>query len=238
MATGTRIKNIAVIEDEPSIQEALRYNLEHDGHGVMAATDGLSGLALARSDEVDLVILDIALPGMNGMDVCRTLRYEGSTVPIIMLTARAEDLDRVVGLELGADDYVTKPFNMRELLARVNSLLRRVEMDVSHSISTANGETTLVFDVLQIDLLKRVVKSGCREATLKPREFDLLVHMASNTGRVFTRQQLLESVWESEYLGVRTVDVHVLGIRKEIEDDPAQPVRLVTVRGVGYRFDP
>jgi DNA-binding response OmpR family regulator len=202
---------------------------------VSVANDGPQALRLARAETPDLVVLDLMLPGMNGLDVCRTLRREADTVPILMLTARDAEVDRVVGLEVGADDYVTKPFSMRELLARVGAMLRRQEMNAAapetRSPSIQVGEFTLDVDA------RTLAKEG-HEVRLRPKEFDLLAFLARNRGRAFSRDQLLQQVWGYDFPGDdRTVDVHVRWLRQKIERDPAEPRLIVTVRGVGYRFD-
>ncbi|MCH7906109.1 MAG: response regulator transcription factor [Chloroflexi bacterium] len=231
-------RRIAVIEDDPTLREALRYNLVSEGYDVGTAEDGAAGLELAREIDADLVILDLMLPGMGGLDVCRALRQGGSVVPIIMLTARDTELDRVVGLEVGADDYITKPFSMREMLARVASILRRVEMDHAEAAQQDDAEI-LEFDGLTIDTGRRLVSVDGRQVELRHREFDLLAYLASHPGRPFTRDALLADVWGYDYLGdSRTVDVHIRWLRMKIEREPSHPTRLVTTRGVGYRFEP
>jgi DNA-binding response OmpR family regulator len=225
------VKTILVVEDEPTLVATLRFNLERDGYSVLTAQDGDIGLAQARAHRPDLVLLDLMLPGLNGLEVCRVLRRE-STTPILMLTARAEETDKVVGLEVGADDYLTKPFSMRELLARVRALLRRAEMPaVEESELIVRGD-------LQVDMRRREATRKGEVLTLKPKEYDLLVHLMRNQGRAFTREQLLDQVWGYEYAGdTRTVDVHVSWLRQKIEEEPSKPARLITVRGVGYRFE-
>ncbi len=231
-------RRIVIIEDDPSLREALRYNLASEGYDVGTAEDGAVGLELARDADADLVILDLMLPGMSGLDICRALRQGGSVVPIIMLTARDTELDRVVGLEVGADDYITKPFSMRELLARVASILRRVEMDHAEAVHQDDAEV-LEFDGLTIDIGRRQVSVDGKRVELRHREFDLLAYLASRPGRPFTRDALLTDVWGYDYLGdSRTVDVHIRWLRMKIEREPSHPTRLVTTRGVGYRFEP
>ena len=227
---------ILVIEDDRTLREALRYNLVADGYEVVAVEDGGDGLVMMRQEGPDVVVLDLMLPSLNGIEVCKAIRIDGSIVPIIMLTARDSEIDRIGGLESGADDYVTKPFSMREFLARVAAKIRRMEM-----LSTVLGSSE--DEVLDLGQLK--INRGARSATLqgkeldlRPREFDLLAHLASNPGRVYTRDQLLRDVWGFEYSGdTRTVDVHVRWLRLKIEQDPSNPVCLGTVRGVGYRLN-
>lgn len=241
--TPTRV---LVVEDEPSLLETLAYNLEREGYEVLKATDGLSALKIIRAEQPDLIILDIMLPGLDGLEVCRTVRQEMMTIPILMLTARADEIDRVVGLEVGADDYLTKPFSMRELLARVRALLRRVRMAQQ---ATENAEALpetppvkrqnkLVFDDLVIDLDRHQVTLRGEPLNLTPREYDLLVFLARHRGRVLSRDLILERVWDWAYVeDSRTVDVHIRWLREKIEEDPSHPKRIVTVRGVGYRFE-
>ncbi len=225
------MKKILVVDDEPTLVATLRYNLEREGFAVDTASDGESGLAAARANRPDLILLDLLLPVMDGFEVCRILRRE-TTAPILMLTAKTDEIDKVVGLELGADDYVTKPFSMRELLARVRALLRRAE-----TTPPEEAEVLLAGD-LQVDLRRREASRGGQALALKPKEFDLLTFLLRNRGRAFTRDQLLNQVWGYDFAGdTRTVDVHVRWLRKSIEDVPARPSRLITVRGVGYRFD-
>jgi DNA-binding response OmpR family regulator len=238
-------KKVLVVEDEPTLLETLEYNLNRQGYDVKTAADGYTALDVARSEKPDLIVLDVMLPGMDGLDICRILRQEMS-VPIIMLTARADEVDTVVGLEVGADDYLTKPFSMRELMARVKAMLRRVHMDredvaarePEESTERVRGSEQLIFDNLLIDLTRREVKFNEGVIHLKPKEFDLLVFLAHNHGIVLSRDLILERVWGWDYDGgSRTVDVHVRWLREKIENDPAQPLRIITVRGVGYRFE-
>jgi DNA-binding response OmpR family regulator len=225
------LKSVLVVEDEPTLVATLRYNLEREGHRVLTATDGEAGLGLARSQRPDLVLLDLMLPGMGGLELCRILRRE-TTVPILILTAKADETDKVVGLELGGDDYVTKPFSMRELMARVGALLRRAEL-----MPSPDRETLVAGDI-EVDLRRRQVSRDGVELALKPKEYELLVFLMKNRGRAFTREQLLDQVWGYDFAGdTRTVDVHVSWLRQKIEGVPAKPTRLITVRGVGYRFD-
>ncbi len=230
---------VLVVEDEPTLLETLEYNLTRQGYEVHTATDGLTALEIARRERPDVIVLDIMLPGLDGLEVCRILRRE-MNVPILMLTARAEELDRVLGLEMGADDYLTKPFSMRELLARVKALLRRVRL-IREELSAENGMVSgkkLTFGDLTIDLARREVLLRGEPLRLKPKEYELLVFLARNRGMVLSRDLILERVWGWDYDGgTRTVDVHVRWLREKIEPDPARPTRIVTVRGVGYRFE-
>ncbi|MCS7282549.1 MAG: response regulator transcription factor [Anaerolineae bacterium] len=229
---------ILVVEDEPVLLETLEYNLKREGYQVLTAADGWTGVETFRREHPDLVILDLMLPDIDGFEVCRILRRE-STVPILMLTARTDEVDKVVGLEVGADDYVTKPFSMRELLARVKALLRRERM-LREELTTerAEGRKRLVFGDLVIDDASRTVYLRGKPIPLKPREYDLLLFLARHRGMVLSRELILERVWGWDFIGgSRTVDVHIRWLREKLEDDPANPTRIVTVRGVGYRFE-
>ena len=222
-------RTVLVVDDEPTLVATLKYNLERDGYRVLTATDGAAALTVARAEHPDLVMLDLMLPVMDGLEVCRILRRE-TKLPILMLTAKGEEVDKVVGLELGADDYVTKPFGMRELLARVRALLRRID--------TPADTETLTSGDLELDLKRREAIRDGKTLDLKPKELELLLFLMRNKGRAFTREQLLRDVWGYDFFGdSRTVDVHVRWLRQKIENEPAKPVRLITVRGVGYRFE-
>jgi DNA-binding response OmpR family regulator len=209
----------------------LKYNLESGHFRVMTASDGEAALSEARTCSPDLIILDLMLPGLGGLEVARILRKE-TRVPILMLTAKDSETDKVLGLEIGADDYVTKPFAMQELLARVRALLRRAS-----PAEDSVPETVRSSDI-EIHLLRREARKGEEQLKLKPKEFDLLLFFARNPSRVFTREQLLNQIWGYEYAGdTRTVDVHVRWLRQKIEENPSQPRRLVTERGTGYMFE-
>ncbi len=226
--------SILVVEDEDTLLEALRYNLVKEGYGVTTAADGVQAIELAHSEKPDVIILDIMLPKLDGFEVCRILRKD-MTVPILMLTAKESEIDKVVGLELGADDYMTKPFSMRELLARVRAMLRRAMMVEKEP---SEEELMLEVDDLVIDLAKHQANLKGSRLNLTRKEFDLLAFLAKNRNIVFSREQILKKVWGYEYFGGdRTVDVHIRWLRQKIEADPAHPKRLVTVRGVGYRFE-
>jgi DNA-binding response OmpR family regulator len=234
-------EKILVVEDELTLQETLVYNLKRQGYEVEAVGDGLVALDAARRMRPDLILLDLMLPGIDGFEVCRILRQEMNT-PILMLTARDEEIDRVVGLELGADDYMSKPFSMRELMARVKARLRLVRLireEVGSNAPANSGPATaLNFEDLLLDLNRREMRLNSQLIPLKPKEFDLLTFMAQHKGQVLTREIILEKVWGWDYVGdSRTVDVHVRWLREKIEPDPASPRRIVTVRGSGYRFD-
>lgn len=242
-------KKILVVEDEPTLAETLTYNLEGQGYAVFSCGNGKDALHVAKSEQPDLVILDVMLPGIDGFEVCRILRRD-TNIPILMLTARSSEIDKIVGLEVGADDYLSKPFSMRELLARVKAHLRRVRLlreEISEEIGAENAAASmptpvtdgqLVFDNLSLDLQRREVKLNDNVLQLKRMEFELLHFFALNQGIVMSRDQLLENVWGWDFNGgSRTVDVHVRWLREKIESDSAQPTRIITVRGFGYRFE-
>lgn len=223
---------VLVVEDDAGIREMLRYNLASAGFSVQEAADGTSGLRTARTYSPDLILLDLMLPGMSGLDFCRAVR-KTSRVPIIMLTARDSELDKIVGLELGADDYITKPFSIREVIARINSVLRRAEPEPAEPRRMPEVETTGSFT---IDRAARRVMLGGREVKLAAREFDLLSHLVAHPNRVHTREALLENVWGREFSGDRkTVDVHIRWLRQKLAG--RAPFEIVTVRGAGYRLD-
>ncbi len=228
-------KTIIVVEDDRALADVLSYNLTREGYQVLTASDGVRALELARERRPDLVLLDIMLPGMSGLEVCRVLRKE-TRVPILMLTAKDSEIDKVVGLEIGADDYVTKPFSMRELMARVRALIRRAEITEPPSVPEA--EPIVTFAGVVIDAARRRVTLAGSLLNLTPKEFDLLTFLARNKGIVFSREQLLEKVWGYDYPGdTRTVDVHIRWLREKIEADPKRPAHLVTIRGVGYKLE-
>jgi two-component system response regulator RegX3 len=223
---------VLIIEDEASIGEALEYQLQREGYDVDRAIDGFEGLQRFTHDGADLVLLDLMLPGMSGEEVCKEIR-RGSKVPIIMLTAKDTEIDKVVGLELGADDYVTKPFSTRELVARVKAVLRR------GSDTAASSDGVLEGGGIRLDAKRHEVVVHGREVMLPPKEFALLEKLMENAGRVLTRQTLIDDVWGADYYGdTRTLDVHIKRLRAKCEEDPHDPVHLVTVRGLGYRFVP
>ena len=230
---------ILVVEDDDALRETLAYNLGREEYNVRAVEDGLSALEAARKDHPDLVLLDLMLPGMDGIEVCRILRQE-MNVPILILTARDDEIDRVVGLEIGADDYITKPFSMRELMARVKAHLRRERL-IREEVGGRQATTMpdiLTFDNLSLDLTRREILLNGVPLTLKPKEYDLLLFLAQHRRQALSRQFLLERVWGWDFSGgTRTVDVHVHWLRQKIEIDPANPTRIVTVRGSGYRFE-
>jgi DNA-binding response OmpR family regulator len=222
---------ILLVDDEDSVQKLLAYPLERDGFRVLQARDGQEALERFASERIDLVVLDVMLPKLDGLEVCKRLRAE-SEVPIIMLTARDDELDKVLGLELGADDYITKPFSIREFRSRVRALLRRA----SAPRAAMPGDVMAV-DGLEIDLARRTVEVRGEPVRLTYVEFELLRTLASHPGRVYSRRMLLESLWgDADYREPRTIDVHVRHLREKLERDPAEPEYILTVRGVGYRF--
>jgi DNA-binding response OmpR family regulator len=248
---------ILVVDDEPSLRDALTYMLRKEGYRVEVAVSGMEALKVARRTQPDAVILDVMLPGVDGLQVCRTLRTE-STVPILLLSAKGEEIDRVVGLEMGADDYLGKPFAMRELLARIRALLRRMDMMRPGMVQATDGlaseglgptdeeqdhaqgdlpSDTVTLGDLTVDRARRVATLAGSRLTLRPKEFDLLFFLAGHPNVVHSRKVLLHRVWGYDFpMGTRTVDVHVRWLRQKIERDPSNPTRLETVRGFGYRL--
>jgi two-component system response regulator RegX3 len=227
------VNHVLVIDDEPAIRDAVGYSLRAEGFDVDMYEDGEAGLAAALEDRYDVVVLDLMLPGLSGSDVCRRLRAE-SAVPIIMLTARGGELDRVLGLEIGADDYVTKPFSMAELIARVRALLRRRALDRAEQA----GEVRRIGGV-EIDFPRHEVHVDGRTVELTPSEFRLLALLSSEPGRAFDRRDLVRHLWKSDFAGdERACDTHMVNLRRKVERDPRRPERIVTVRGVGYKLVP
>lgn len=228
-------EKILVVEDELTLNETLVYNLSKQGYQVDSSMDGHDALAKARVMNPDLIVLDLMLPGIDGLEITRILRKE-SKVAILILTAQGEEIDRVLGLELGADDYMPKPFSMRELIARVKALLRRIQLD--NEIIQEESSKPLSYGNLIINELKHEVILDDKPIKLKPKEYDLLVYLVRNKGQVLTRNSILEHVWGWDFDGgTRTVDVHIRWLRGKIEEDSANPKRIITVHGVGYRFD-
>ena len=231
---------ILVVDDEISLRETLTYNLERQGYLVEAVGDGEKAIAAARRTNPDLIILDIMLPGMDGFEVCRELRRD-MNVPILFLSARDDEYDRVVGLEIGGDDYISKPFSMRELIARVKARFRTRQLmreEVNPVESPKVVEGVLVFGNLTILNHRREVMLNDAPILLKPKEYDLLFFFAENVGRVFTRESIIKNVWGWDFMGAsRTIDVHVYWLREKIEVDPYHPKRIITVHGIGYLFD-
>jgi DNA-binding response OmpR family regulator len=224
---------VLVVDDEPAITDAVAYALEAEGFDVDVRADGEAGLEAARSESYDVVVLDVMLPKLSGVEVCRRLRAEDD-VPILILSARDTEVDRVLGLEIGADDYITKPFSMAELLGRVRAILRRRQLD-------REGGTKAVYAVggVRVDLLRRQCFVDDQEVALTPSEFKLLALLAAQPERVFSRRELMQHLWESDYVGdERAADIHLSNLRRKLEHDPAKPERLITVRGAGYKLAP
>ncbi len=229
-------KTVLVVEDEKNLRETLTYNLMREGYRVLGAEDGRSAIEIARREKPDLYLLDLMLPQIDGFEVCRTIRQE-SQAPILILTARDSEIDTVLGLELGADEYVTKPFALRPLLARVKALLRRADM-TGGTPASASDDDIMFGDGFVLDRSGRRLRHGEQEIPLTMKEYDLLVYLISHEGQVLSRDFLLEKVWGYDFVGsTRTVDVHVRWLREKVEQDPGDPHRIVTVRGVGYRFE-
>ena len=228
-------KTVLIVEDEKSIVDIVKFNLEKEGYAALTAYDGEAGLEAARNGNPDLILLDVMLPKMNGFDLCRILRDEGSSVPVIILTAREGESDKVLGLEIGADDYITKPFSMRELMARVKANIRRTAMQQPGGSGPAS--VTLAGGLAINPENYQVSKNG-KPVDLTQREYELLTFLAARPGKVYSRSDLMEQVWNYDYVGddVRTVDVTVRRLREKIEDDPASPALILTRRGVGYYF--
>jgi two-component system response regulator RegX3 len=236
----TRPVGVLVVEDEEAYVEGLQRGLEREGFVVHVARDGVEALEQFEEVKPDLVLLDVMLPKLSGIDVCRELRVRGSDVPIIMVTARSAEIDTVVGLEVGADDYVSKPYRLRELVARMRAVLRRRSPDEGGGSGRAAGiddEVLRVGDVA-LDPERHEVWIRGELVTLPLKEFELLALLLHNAGRVLTRDQLIDRVWGSDYVGdTKTLDVHVKRLRSRVEDDPSRPTRIVTIRGLGYKFD-
>ncbi len=229
---------ILIVEDDSTLLSVLKYNLTKEGYQVVTAVDGSQALEVAREAKPDLIILDLMLPNIDGLEVCRILRKE-MTTPILMLTARVEEVDKIVGLELGADDYMTKPFSTRELLARVRAMLRRTEMLKQEAGKSDSVTSEIIRSAkIEIDLSRHTARSDGTTLELTPKEFDLLAFLIRNKEQVFSREALLEKVWGYDYPGdTRTVDVHIRWLRQKIESDPNNPKHLLTIRGVGYKFE-
>jgi DNA-binding response OmpR family regulator len=232
------MSTVLLVEDDATILDTVAYNLKREGHNVVTAADGLEGLRLSREVEPDLLVLDLMLPRMSGLDVCRIVRTE-RPVPILMLTARDSEVDKVVGLELGADDYVTKPFSMRELMARVNAALRRDRISRDAGSTDADAAETIEGGGIVLDITAHEARLDGRLVQLRPKEFDLLQYLMRHPGQVLTREMILDAVWGYSYGGeTRTVDVHIRWLREKLEADPGHPVHITTVRSVGYKFVP
>ena len=230
-------KKVLIVEDEKNIVDILRFNLQKEGYATLEAYDGRAGLELALGENPDLILLDLMLPVMNGFEVCKTIRDKGLHTPVLIITARETEQDKILGLDLGADDYITKPFSVRELMARVKANIRRMAM-VTQAAAQETPANLLDLGRLVIDKGAGVVRKDGADLELTQREFDLLTYLAANAGNVFSRQELMERVWNYEgYVGdVRAVDVAVRRLREKVEDNPAQPRYIITRRGAGYLF--
>ncbi len=229
-------KKLLIVEDEKSIMDILSFNLKREGYDTIEAMDGEAGLKLALEENPDLILLDVMLPKLGGFDVCKKVRDAGAMTPIIMLTAREEEADKILGLELGADDYITKPFSMRELLARIKANIRRSVMEENSSTPRHDGDIISTGGI-KIDLARFEVLKNGKTIEVTQREFELIKFLAASPNKVFSREELLEKVWNYEYYGdIRTVDVTVRRLREKIEDNPAEPHYITTKRGAGYMF--
>ena len=230
-------KRVLIVDDEKNIVNILKFNLQKEGYDTLEAYDGEAGLQLALQENPDLILLDVMLPKMIGWDVCKKLRETGSSIPVIILTAREEEEDKVLGLEIGADDYITKPFSTRELMARVKANIRRSAMLLSSTTAPGSGEQMIASGDLSINTDRYEVSKKGKLIELTQREYELLCFLASRPDKVFSRTSLMEQVWNYDYIGdARTVDVTVRRLREKIETDPANPVYILTRRGVGYIF--
>ncbi len=225
---------ILIVEDERAVARGLEYGLKSEGFEVLWADTGKKALDFVRTQEPDLILLDIRLPDISGFDICRTLRSEGKRQPILMLTARDEELDKILGLELGADDYIVKPYSLREVISRVRAMLRRAYGNLALSTLSQNVR----FGEIEVDLERLLVTRQKQTVDLTPLEFRLLRHFVMHPNRPFSRDDLIEAVWgyDSDIYNDRTIDVHVRHLRQKLEDEPAQPRWFVTVRGIGYKF--
>lgn len=230
MAGADRKPRILIVEDEPAMVAGLRDNFEYEGYQVISAEDGVSGLERALADDPDLVLLDVMMPKMSGLDLCKQLKARRPSVPIIMLTARGQEIDKVVGLELGADDYITKPFSVRELMARVKAVLRRV------SPAAASPEVYRFSDI-EVNIRSNEVLRAGAPVDLSAKEFALLAYFISHPAETLTRDRLLDAVWGYEnYPNTRTVDTHIVHLRQKLESQPEEPRFILTVHGSGYKF--
>ena len=226
------METVLIIEDDPAISIGLKKNLKYEGYEVMSAADGERGLALAVDRRPDLIVLDVMLPNLSGFEICKTLKRNEVDIPIIIISAKDQEIDKIMGLDLGADDYMTKPFSVRELVARINAVLRRkkrYERDVEN----------FEFGGIHVDFVARGVTKDTKPIDLSPREFDLLAYFIRHPNQVLERRQILNKVWGYDYYGTaRTIDNFVTKLRSKVEPDPERPIYLVTVRRIGYKFVP
>lgn len=234
------MRRVLIVEDDEAMSVALRDGLEYEGFAVSLATDGETGLRLASTESPDLILLDVMLPKITGLDICRKLRGDGNSVPIIMLTARGQEIDKVLGLKMGADDYVTKPFGFMELMARVEAVLRRCVAPAPGPAAAEPGPPRLDscgFGDVTLDFKAHEAWKGGRPIDLSPREFQLLAYFIQHRGEVVTREHLLDTVWDYNAIPfTRTVDMHIAKLRKKIEDNPSDPRHIITVHRLGYKF--
>lgn len=231
------MKKVLVVDDEPSILTLLTFNLEKEGYQVTTSEDGKNGFELALSNQYDFIILDVMLPGMDGLEITKALRREKIDTPILILTAKDEQVDKIIGLEIGADDYLTKPFSPREVLARMKAIFRRLKPTTTEPLQEDTSKAPLVIGEIRVDEQNYEVFVRNQPIELTPKEFELLVYFMKRKDRVINRETLLERIWQYDFAGQsRIVDVHISHLRDKIEPDPKRPVYLVTVRGFGYRF--
>lgn len=223
--------SILVVDDEKSIVEFIELNLKRQGFSVLKAYKGQDGINIARESNPSVIVLDVMLPDTDGFEVCRSIR-EFSMAPIIMLTARGEDVDKIIGLEMGADDYMVKPFNPRVLVAKINAMLRRLSVKVLSSPTSS-----IIIDDIKMDLINRTLFKSEKQIELTPREFDLLKFLVLNPNKLLKREEIIEEIWKQEYVDHRSVDVHIRRLREKIEKDPNNPEKILTIWGKGYRFN-
>ena len=237
------MKKVLIVDDEPSIITLLAFNLEKEGYSVKTASDGLEGYELAATNQYDFIILDLMLPSMDGMDICKKLRQEKVNTPILMLTAKDDELEKIIGLELGADDYMTKPFSPREVLARMKAIMRRIgeptdTAERDHANEAADEEEKVQVGEIVIYPHQYEVLVRGDSIELTPKEFELLLYMTKRLNRILSREQLLNVIWNFDYAGeTRIVDVHISHLREKIEVDTKNPEYIRTVRGFGYKFE-
>ncbi|KUP05577.1 chemotaxis protein CheY [Bacillus coahuilensis m2-6] len=231
-------KKILVVDDEQSIVTLLKYNLEQAGYTVLTANDGEEGYELAMSDKPDFIVLDLMLPKMDGIEVCKNLRQQKMMTPILMLTAKDDEFDKVLGLELGADDYMTKPFSPREVVARIKAILRRTQTLIQSAVEEQDPKDYLKVGELKVYPEHYEAYIGEELLELTPKEFELLLYLTENKGRVLTRDQLLSAVWNYDFAGdTRIVDVHISHLRDKIEQNTKKPIYIKTIRGLGYKLE-
>lgn len=231
------MKKILIIEDESSIAKLLSYNIEQEGYQTETVMDGKEGFKEALENEYDLIVLDLMLPSMDGIEICRELRREKVDTPIIMLTAKDSEIDKIIGLEIGADDYMTKPFSPREVIARMKAVFRRYEKGQQKPVEQVDDSIIIVGDI-EINPAEFTVKVRGEEIILTPKEFELLIYLAKRQSRILSREQLLNAIWNYDFAGeTRIVDVHISHLREKIEEDTKDPKYIKTARGFGYKFE-